>query len=39
MEERDAYMEALEAASVDQDIGPFAAFVARAVHRAVGEFR
>jgi Fic family protein len=33
MEERDAYMEALEAASVDQDIGPFAALVARAVSR------
>ena len=36
MEERDAYMEALEAASVDQDIGPFAAFVARAVSRGPG---
>jgi Fic family protein len=37
-EERDEYMSALEAASVDQEIGPFAAFVARAVSRAVGEF-
>lgn len=38
-EERDGYMAALEAASVDADIGPFAAFVAEAVKRAVGEFR
>ena len=37
-EERDAYMSALEAASVDQDIKPFAAFVAGAVSRAVEEF-
>ena len=37
-EERDEYMSALEAASVDQDIGPFAALIARAVNRAVGEF-
>lgn len=38
-EERDEYMSALEAASVDQEIGPFAAFIARAVSRAVGEFK
>ena len=38
-EERDGYMAALEAASVDADIGPFAAFVAEAVKRAVCEFR
>jgi len=37
-EERDEYMAALEAASVDQDIGPLATFVARAVGRAGGEF-
>ncbi len=37
-EERHEYMSALEAASVDQDIGPFAAFVAQAVSRAAGEF-
>jgi len=37
-EERDEYMSALEAASVNQDIGPFANFVARAVGRAVEEF-
>lgn len=38
-EERDEYMSILEAASVDQEIGPFAAFVARAVSRAAGEFK
>lgn len=38
-EERDEYMLALEAASVDQEIGPFAAFVAQAVRRAAGEFK
>lgn len=37
-EERGAYMSGLEAASVEQDIGPFAVFVAQAVRRAVGEF-
>jgi len=37
-EEQDEYMSALEAASVDQEIEPFAAFVERAVGRAVGEF-
>jgi fido (protein-threonine AMPylation protein) len=37
MEERDEYMAALEAASVDADIRPFAAFVAGALRRAVGE--
>ena len=38
-EERDEYMTALEAASVDQEIGSFAGFVARAMSRAVGEFK
>ncbi len=37
-EERDDYMSALEAASVAQDIEPFAAFIAHAVERASGEF-
>lgn len=37
-EEREPYMSALEAASVGQEIGPFAAFVAAAVTRSVGEF-
>ena len=37
-EERDRYMSALEAASVEQDIGPFAAFVAEAVSRSAEEF-
>jgi Fic family protein len=36
LEDRDDYMAALEAASVDQDIEPFAAFVADAVQRASG---
>jgi hypothetical protein len=36
--ERSDYMSALESASVDQKIGPFAAFVARAVTRAEEEF-
>lgn len=38
IEERDDYMSALEAASVEQDIEPFAAFVAQVVKRASGEF-
>lgn len=38
IEERDAYMSALEAASVDQDIRAFTDFVAGAVSRAVEEF-
>jgi Fic family protein len=37
-EDRDDYMAALEAASVGQDIGPFATFIADAVHRAAEEF-
>ncbi|GMV05844.1 MAG: hypothetical protein AMXMBFR53_21210 [Gemmatimonadota bacterium] len=37
-EERDNYMSALEAASVDQDIDPFAVFISHAVERAAGEF-
>jgi hypothetical protein len=37
-EERDRYMSALEAASVEQDIGPFTAFVAEAVGRSIEEF-
>lgn len=37
-EERDDYMSALEAASVEQEIEPFAAFIAEAVERAAGEF-
>lgn len=37
-EEREKYMSALEAASVEQDIAPFAAFVAGAVKRASREF-
>lgn len=36
LEDRDDYLAALEAASVDQDIEPFAAFVADAVRRASG---
>lgn len=37
-EERDRYMAALEAASVEQDIRPFAALVAEAVTRSADEF-
>ncbi|MEX2472099.1 MAG: Fic family protein [Gemmatimonadota bacterium] len=37
-EERADYMSALEAASVDQEIEPFAVFIAGCVKRAVGEF-
>jgi hypothetical protein len=37
-EERASYMSALEAASVDRDIAPFAGLVAAAVERAVNEF-
>jgi hypothetical protein len=36
-EERDDYMSALEAASVDQEIEPFAVFIAHAMERAPGE--
>lgn len=38
-EEREDYMSALEAASVQQNIEPFAYFIARAVKRASGEFK
>lgn len=38
LEEREAYMTALERASVDQEIGPFAELVVRAVRRAEEEF-
>lgn len=37
-EQRTDYMSALEAASVDQEIEPFAVFIAACVKRAVGEF-
>ncbi|MEX2527659.1 MAG: Fic family protein [Gemmatimonadota bacterium] len=37
-QERGAYMSALEAASVEQEIRPFAAFIGRTVERAAGEF-
>lgn len=37
-EEREGYMSALEAASVDQNIEPFAVFITKCVKRAVGEF-
>lgn len=37
LEERDAYMVALEAASVEQEIGPFADFIADGVRRASEE--
>lgn len=33
IEERDAYMKALESASVENDIGPFADFIARKLGR------
>jgi Fic family protein len=35
VDDRDAYMAALESASVDTDIGPFAAFIAARVRRAI----
>lgn len=37
LEESDDYMAGLEAASVDQEIGPFAALLSEAVRRATGE--
>ena len=35
VEHRDAYMKALESASIDQDIKPFAKFMASRVRRAM----
>jgi fido (protein-threonine AMPylation protein) len=35
VEDRDAYMKALESASVDMNIGPFAAFIAECVKRSM----
>ena len=37
VEDRGVYLEALESASVDQDIGPFAQFVADRVSWSLGQ--